>query len=166
INDVKEIVRLSHEAGAMAYVDAVHYAPHGPISVQALDCDFLVCSTYKFFGPHLGVLYGKRRHLKRLSPYKVRPNSEEIPYRWEWGTLNHEGLAVVTACVNYLASLGYPLDASCSSRRSALLTAFAAIRDHERNLMERLITGLLKIPGMKLFGIADCDRLDQRCPTV
>ena len=86
INPVKEIVALAHKAGALAYIDAVHYSPHGLIDVQALDCDFLVCSTYKFFGPHMGVLFGKREHLKRLRPYKVRPNTNAIPNCWEWGT--------------------------------------------------------------------------------
>jgi cysteine desulfurase family protein (TIGR01976 family) len=99
INNVNEVVRLAHAAGALAYIDAVHYAPHGPIDVRALDCDFLVCSSYKFFGPHMGVLYGKREHLKRLHPYKVRANTNESPYRWEWGTLNHEGIAGITACI-------------------------------------------------------------------
>ncbi len=90
INDVAEVVRLARQAGALSYIDAVHYAPHGAIDVRALDCDFLVCSTYKFFGPHMGVLYGKREHLKGLRPYKVRPCTDEIPGCWESGTLNHE----------------------------------------------------------------------------
>ncbi len=106
INPVKEIVRLAHAAGALAYIDAVHYAPHGLIDVAALDCDFLVCSTYKFFGPHMGVLFGKREHLERLRPYKVRPNTNAIPNCWEWGTLNHECIAGIAACVEYLAYLG------------------------------------------------------------
>ena len=106
INPVKEIVRLAHAAGALAYIDAVHYSPHGLIDVAELDCDFLVCSTYKFFGPHMGVLFGKRDHLERLRPYKVRPNTNAIPNCWEWGTLNHECIAGITACVEYLADLG------------------------------------------------------------
>ena len=106
INPVKEIVQLAHAAGALAYIDAVHYGPHGLIDVAALDCDFLVCSTYKFFGPHMGVLFGKREHLKRLRPYKVRPNTNAIPNCWEWGTLNHECIAGITACVEYIADLG------------------------------------------------------------
>jgi cysteine desulfurase family protein (TIGR01976 family) len=105
INPVKAIIRLAHAAGALAYVDAVHYAPHGLIDVQVLDCDFLVCSTYKFFGPHMGVLFGKREHLARLRPYKVRPLTDAVPNRWEWGTLNHECIAGITACVDYIASL-------------------------------------------------------------
>jgi cysteine desulfurase family protein (TIGR01976 family) len=106
INPVKEIVRLAHSVGALAYVDAVHYAPHGLIDVQDLNCDFLVCSTYKFFGPHMGVLFGKREHLERLRPYKVRPLTDAVPFRWEWGTLNHECIAGITACVDYIADLG------------------------------------------------------------
>jgi len=106
INDVKTIVRLAHEVGALAFIDAVHYAPHGPIDVRDLDCDFLACSTYKFFGPHMGVLYGKREHLARLQPYKLRANTNTVPQRWEWGTLNHECIAGITACVEYLAELG------------------------------------------------------------
>ena len=106
VNPVKAIVKLAHAAGALAYVDAVHYGPHGLIDVAALDCDFLVCSTYKFFGPHMGVLFGKREHLARLRPYKVRPLTDAVPNRWEWGTLNHECIAGITACVDYFADLG------------------------------------------------------------
>ncbi len=166
INHAEEVIRLAHKAGALAYIDAVHYAPHGPIDVRALDCDFLVCSTYKFFGPHMGVLYGKREHLKRLVPYKVRANTNAIPNRWEWGTLNHECIAGITACVDYLADLGRRVDPSASTRRSALLAAYKAIQQHERELMERLISGLLAIPGLKLYGIRDPQRFDRRCPTV
>jgi cysteine desulfurase family protein (TIGR01976 family) len=166
INDVKEIIRLAHQRGAMVYIDAVHYAPHGSIDVRALDCDFLVCSTYKFFGPHMGVLYGKREHLKRLEAYKVRANTNAIPNRWEWGTLNHECIAGITACVDYLADLGRHVNSSASSRRAALLAAYDAIQKHERGLMESLIRGLLAIPGLKLYGISDPKRFDQRCPTI
>src|SRR5580765_6237867 len=155
INPVKRIVQLAHERGALAYVDAVHYAPHGAIDVRALDCDFLVCSTYKFFGPHMGVLYGKREHLKRLQPYKVRANTDATPNRWEWGTLNHECIAGITACVDYLADLGRCADPSATTRRPALLAAYHAIQKHERNLAERLIRGLVSIPGLKLYGISD-----------
>ena len=165
INDVKEIIRLAHQRGAMAYIDAVHYAPHGAIDVRALDCDFLVCSTYKFFGPHMGVLYGKREHLKRLQPYKVRANTNAIPNRWEWGTLNHECIAGIAACVDYLADLGRRVNSSASSRRSAVLAAYNAIHRHERGLMESLIRGLLAIRGLKLYGISDPKRFEQRCPT-
>jgi cysteine desulfurase family protein (TIGR01976 family) len=183
VNPVKEIVRLAHAAGALAYVDAVHYGPHGLIDVAALDCDFLVCSTYKFFGPHMGVLFGKREHLARLRPYKVRPLTEAVPNRWEWGTLNHECIAGITACVDYLADLGGRvhdpnglalLDGHSrrlsphgpSNRRAAIVTAFEAIHHYEHGLMERMIVGLLRIPGLKIYGITDPARFEERCPTL
>jgi len=166
INDVNKIIRLAHERGAMAYIDAVHYAPHGPIDVRALDCDFLACSTYKFFGPHMGVLYGKREHLKRLDPYKVRANTNAIPNRWEWGTLNHECIAGIAGCVDYLADVGRRVNPLASNRRAAVLAAYDAIQKHERTLMESLIRGLLDIPELKLYGISDPKRFDQRCPTM
>jgi cysteine desulfurase family protein (TIGR01976 family) len=166
INDVKEIIRLAHHKGALAYIDAVHYAPHGPIDVRALDCDFLVCSSYKFFGPHMGILYSKREHLERLQPYKVRANTNAVPHRWEWGTLNHECIAGITACVDYLADLGRQVDPSAATRRAALLVAYSAIQQHEHALAETLITGLLTIPGLKFYGISDVGKLDRRCPTV
>ena len=166
INDVKEVVRLAHAAGALAYIDAVHYSPHGPIDVRALDCDFLVCSTYKFFGPHMGVLYGKREHLKRLPAYKLRANSDDIPFRWEWGTLNHECIAGITACVEYLADLGRRLKPDVGPRRAALQAAYVEIRRYERELCERLVRGLLEIRGLTFYGIRDFGAFDRRCPTV
>jgi cysteine desulfurase family protein (TIGR01976 family) len=166
INNVKEVVRMAHAVGAMAYIDAVHYAPHGPINVRALDCDFLVCSSYKFFGPHMGILYAKHEHLQRLRPYKVAANTHAIPIDWEWGTLNHECIAGITACVDYLATLGRHIDPGVSNRRTALLTAFKMIQSHERALVERLIIGLQQIPGAKIYGITDPQRFDARCPTV
>jgi cysteine desulfurase family protein (TIGR01976 family) len=169
INDVKTVVRLAHDAGALAYIDAVHYAPHGPIDVRELDCDFLACSTYKFFGPHMGVLYGKREHLARFTPYKLRANTNAVPQRWEWGTLNHESIAGITACVEYLSELGlHSLGAEQGrgiNRREALQSAYYAIRAHERNLSERMLRGLVQIPGLRLYGINDPLRLDSRCPT-
>jgi cysteine desulfurase family protein (TIGR01976 family) len=165
INDVQEIIRLAHKKGALAYIDAVHYAPHGPIDVRALDCDFLACSTYKFFGPHMGVLYGKREHLRRLQPYKVRANTNAIPNCWEWGTLNHECIAGIAACVDYLADLGRHADSSATTRRAALLAAYRAIQQHEGRLAETMIRGLLEIPALKLYGITDPAKFDRRCPT-
>jgi cysteine desulfurase family protein (TIGR01976 family) len=166
IHDVKEIVRLAHQKGAMAFIDAVHYAPHGAIDVRVLDCDFLACSTYKFFGPHMAVLYGKRKHLQKLQPYKLRANTNAIPNRWEWGTLNHECIAGIAACVEYLADLGRSVDPAARSRRAALLAAFEAIQKHEHGLMEVLIRGLKEIPGLKLYGITDPKKFDRRCPTM
>jgi len=165
INDVKEIVGLAHRNGVLAYIDAVHYAPHGPIDVRTLDCDFLVCSTYKFYGPHMGVLYGKREHLNRLHPYKVRANTNAIPNCWEWGTLNHEGIAGIAACVEYLADLGRSVNPGVSTQRVALLSAYDVIQQHERALAKAMLNGLLSIPGLKVYGICDPARLDQRCPT-
>ncbi len=184
INPVDEVVRLARQSGALTFIDAVHYAPHGLIDVRALDCDFLACSTYKFFGPHMGVLYGKRNHLKRLRPYKVRPNTNNIPNCWEWGTLNHECIAGIKACVDYWEDLGRtaemgetpsPSEARASlsdvrassaiSRREAIVAAHQAIHPHERALTERMLSGLLSIPGAKLYGISDPRRLDQRCAT-
>jgi cysteine desulfurase family protein (TIGR01976 family) len=185
INDVKTVIRLAREAGAMTYIDAVHYAPHGPIDVRDMDCDFLACSTYKFFGPHMGVLYGKREHLARLQPYKVRANTDAVPQRWEWGTLNHECIAGITACVDYLAEVGRQTTAATvpehvgagaltrpsliapseTTRREAIQFAYHAIRAHERRLAERMLTGLAQIPGLRLYGTADPSRLDSRCPT-
>ncbi len=166
INNVAEVVRLARQAGALSYIDAVHYAPHGLIDVRALDCDFLVCSTYKFFGPHMGVLYGKREHLKRLHPYKVRPNTNNIPNCWEWGTLNHECIAGIKACVDYWEDLGRRAKPSVATRREAIVAAHAAIHPHERAMMEKMIAGLQAIPGLKLYGISDPRRFDNRCATI
>jgi cysteine desulfurase family protein (TIGR01976 family) len=166
INPVKAIIRLAHAAGALAYIDAVHYSPHGLIDVAALDCDFLVCSTYKFFGPHMGVLFGKREHLAGLHPYKVRPLTNAVPNRWEWGTLNHECIAGITACVDYIADLGRHTNPLASDRRAAIVAAFKAIHDYEHNLMERLISGINKIRKLKLYGITDPARFAERCPTL
>src|SRR5208282_1931608 len=179
INPVKEIVRLAHAAGALAYIDAVHYGPHGLIDVAALDCDFLVCSTYKFFGPHMGVLFGKREHLQRLRPYKVRPLTDAIPNCWEWGTLNHECIAGITACVEYIADLGrrtnptsrnerekWGTQTQATPRRAAIVAAFESIHRHEHALMNRLMAGLSEIPQLKIYGITDPSCFAWRCPTL
>jgi cysteine desulfurase family protein (TIGR01976 family) len=166
IANVAEVVRLARHAGALSYIDAVHYAPHGPIDVRALDCDFLVCSTYKFFGPHMGVLYGKREHLKRLRPYKVRPNTDNIPQCWEWGTLNHECIAGIKACVDYWEALGRRAKPAVTTRRAAILAAHEAVHAHERQMMEKMIAGLRAIPGLKLYGISDPRRFENRCATM
>ena len=166
INDIAEVVRLAHGAGAMAYIDAVHYAPHGPIDVRSLDCDFLVCSPYKFFGPHSGVLYGKRERLLRLRPYKVRPSPDSLPGRWETGTQNHEGLAGVTAAVEYLAELGRRHKPEARGQRAALLAAYDALRLYERRLLAQLVPALLEISGLTFYGITEPARFQQRVPTV
>ena len=166
INDIAEVVRLAHGAGAMAYIDAVHYAPHGPIDVRSLDCDFLVCSPYKFFGPHSGVLYGKRERLLRLRPYKVRPSPDSLPGRWETGTQNHEGLAGVTAAVEYLAELGRRHTPEARGQRAALLAAYDALCRYERRLLAQLVPALLEIPGLTFYGITEPARFPQRVPTL
>jgi len=188
INPVKDIVRLARNAGALSYIDAVHYGPHGLIDVADLGCDFLACSTYKFFGPHMGVLFGKREHLDRLRPYKVRPLMDTSPNRWEMGTLNHECIAGITACVDYIASIGHSAnpeldsqrvpqptrvslggttttDGAITPRRAAIVAAHAAIHEHERAITERMIGGLGEIRGLKLYGITDPARFDERCAT-
>jgi cysteine desulfurase family protein (TIGR01976 family) len=166
INPVKEIVRIAHAAGALTYIDAVHYGPHGLIDVAELDCDFLVCSTYKFFGPHMGVLFGKREHLQRLKPYKVRPLTNAVPNRWEWGTLNHECIAGITACVDYIADLGRRAYPEAPTRRTAIVAAFESIHRHEHALMNRLIAGITQIPQLKIYGITDPSCFAWRCPTL
>jgi cysteine desulfurase family protein (TIGR01976 family) len=167
INPVRVITKLAHAVGALCYIDAVHYGPHGLIDVAALDCDFLACSTYKFFGPHMGVLYGKREHFKRLRPYKVRPNTNAIPNCWEWGTLNHECIAGIKACVDYWEELGRVAThlTPAETRRAAILAAHKAIHQHERTMMGKMIAGLIAIPGLKLYGISDPKRVDNRCAT-
>src|SRR5664279_2899277 len=166
INDVHEIVRLAHAAGSMAFLDAVHYAPHGPIDVRALDCDFLACSSYKFFGPHLGILYGKRDLLQRLRPYKLRACTEHLPDRWETGTQNYECLAGLIAAIDYIADVGRHHDSTVQTRREAILAGYAVFQQHERGLAGQLINGLLAIPGLTFYGIKDEAKFGQRTPTV
>ena len=168
INPIPEIIRLAHDAGALAFIDAVHSAPHCPIDVRALDCDFLACSPYKFFGPHMGCIYGKREHLLRFRPYKVRPATDALPDRWETGTQTHELIAGIAAAIDYLADVGRHVSRQSGevTRRDALLSAYRAIRQHEMSLAARLIEGLLDIPGLRFFGIFDPARFAHRVPTV
>lgn len=173
VNPVADIVRRAHAVGALAYVDAVHWAPHGPIDVVELDVDFLVCSAYKFFGPHLGVLYGKLEHLERLPAYKVRPAHD----RWETGTGNFEGIVGAGAAVEYLAWLGRTFGDPVSgdeaggagasgARRRAMVAGMTAIRAYELGLFGRLLDGLRAIKGVRLYGIDDPARLAERAPTA
>ena len=166
INPVAEITKLAHSAGALMFVDAVHYAPHGLIDVKALDCDFLACSPYKFFGPHMGTLYGKRKHLEKFTPYKVRPATNTPPESWETGTPVQELIAGIGAAVDYIAELGRHSDAGVKSRRAALQAAYRATHQYESGLLTRLISGLPAIPGMRIFGITDRQRFDERCSTL
>jgi len=164
INPVAEIVRRAHAAGAWTYVDAVHAAPHLPIDVRALGTDFLACSTYKFFGPHAGVLYGRSEVLDSLPTYKLTPAHD----RFETGTQNHEGLAGVVAAVDYLAAVGVshggaPSGAPIGERIRAAMTA---IRHYEMELYGRLVDGLDAIDGLRLYGITDRARFADRTPTA
>jgi len=170
INPVRDIVARAHEVGALTFVDAVAFAPHGPIDVQALETDFLACSAYKWFGPHLGVLYGKSAILDSLPVFKVRPAHD----RWETGTLNFEGIAGTLAATDYLRDVGRdygdvagaPGAATASERRRELVAAMVAIADYERDLVGRLIAGLEGISGVTIHGITDASRFTSRVPTV
>jgi cysteine desulfurase family protein (TIGR01976 family) len=166
INPVAEITKLAHAAGALMFVDAVHFAPHGLMDVKALDCDFLACSPYKFFGPHMGTLYGKKEHLQRFKPYKVRPATDAIPDCWETGTQVQELIAGIGAAVGYIAGLGRHCDAGAKSRREALQAAYRATVQYERTLLTKLLDGLKTIPGMKVYGITDPKRFGERCSTI
>ena len=166
INPVAEITKLAHAAGALMFIDAVHFAPHGLIDGKALDCDFLACSPYKFFGPHMGTLYGKREHLERFKPYKVRPATDVPPECWETGTQVQELIAGIAAAVDYIAELGRHCDSTAKSRREALHAAYRATHQYETGLLTRLIAGLQAIPGMRIFGITDAKRFDERCSTL
>jgi cysteine desulfurase family protein (TIGR01976 family) len=146
VNDVAALCALCREVGAISYVDAVHFAPHGPIDVAAVGCDFLACSAYKFFGPHVGILFGRAELLERHRPYKVRPAPDEIPHSWETGTVNLEGIAGTAAAVGYLRSLG-----------------MEAVAAYERGLASRLLDGLRAIDGVTVYGTPDPDR---RVPTA
>ena len=173
ITDLARAVELAHGAGALVYIDAVHFAPHGPIDVQALDCDLLVCSVYKFFGPHLGALYGRFELLESLPAYKVRPADDAPPHKFETGTQSFEATAGATAAVEYLASVGRRFGAEFRSdfsafegRRLDLKTGMAAIRAYERTLCQKLVAGLGEIPGLHIHGLTDPRRFDQRVPTT
>ena len=165
IQPVARIAELARKQGALTFVDAVHYAPHLPIDVQRLGCDFLACSAYKFFGPHLGVLWGRRALLEEIAADKVRPSSDHGAEKWQTGTANFEGIAGAFAAVDYLQQLGHELGGP-PERRPALLAAFAAIEAHERALGGELLRGLATLPDVRVVGIADPARVRERCPTV
>jgi cysteine desulfurase family protein (TIGR01976 family) len=167
VNSIPRIVEMAHAAGAMTYVDAVHAAPHMPIDVIALDTDFLVCSPYKFFGPHLGLLYGKRERLEQVASYKVRPAPDEAPGKWETGTLPGESIAGLLGTFDYLEWLGrVPGGAGDgATRREAFKAAMTAIRATERQLGAAALAALSRISGLHLRGIVDPTRFDERVPT-
>ena len=173
INPVKKVIEMAHAAGALAYVDAVQYAAHGPIDVQDLGCDFLVCSSYKFFGPHAGILYGRYELLEELMPYKVRPASNSLPYKFETGTQNHEGMAGVLGAVEYLEWLGANFGEQqheqyakhFQGRRLRLKQAMSTIRAYEYEISRAMLEVLEETPGLTLYGLRDERRLEQRVPT-
>ncbi|MGM0689754.1 MAG: cysteine desulfurase-like protein [Bacillota bacterium] len=163
VSDVKEMIRLAHEAGAIAVVDAVHYALHGPIDVRLLDVDYLLCSAYKFFGPHIGVLYGKHERLSVLPAYRLRVQSDSVPCRIETGTLNHEGIAGAAAAIEFIADLGRRfgssekvikagIDTNRSERRRLVIAGMEAMEFYEQPLTEKLLNGLSTIKKVKVYG--------------
>jgi cysteine desulfurase family protein (TIGR01976 family) len=174
INPVAKITQMAHAAGALIYIDAVQYAPHGPIDVQELGCDFLVCSSYKFFGPHAGILYGRHDLLDDLFAYKVRPASNALPHKFETGTSNFEGMAGVLGALEYLdwlgATFGEEYRAKYAGRYSGralrLKQAMAALQAYEYELGGALLKVLNDIRGVRIYGVNDVRRLEERVPTV
>src|SRR5512139_2709292 len=170
INPIAKIIRMAHEAGTLVYVDAVQYAPHGPIDIQKLDCDFLVSSAYKFFGSHAGILYGKRELLEELFAYKVRPATNELPGKFETGTQNHEGIAGVLGAVEYFQWVGREfgdknIKGDYQGRRLELKQAMTAIHAYELELGRALLAVLESVPGLHLYGLTDANRIEERVAT-
>ena len=174
INPVDKIVKMAHEAGTMVYIDAVQYAPHGPIDVQKLDCDFLVSSSYKFFGSHSGILYGKRELLEKLFAYKVRPATNELPGKFETGTQNHEGIAGVLGAIEYFEWVGKTFgneydkrlrEDNYQGRPLELKKGMLAIHAYELELSRALLSALEAIPDLHLYGLTDPGRLEDRVAT-
>ena len=167
VTDVRRVTDAAHAVGAIAYVDAVHAAPHLPIDVAALGADLLACSPYKFFAPHLGTLYGRRELLERLPAYRVRPAGEALPGKWETGTQNHEALAGLLGTFGYLEMVGtaYGGASTNDDRRTKLRAAMAAIRAHERDLSAGTLDRLEGVAGLRIHGVTDRARLDERVPT-
>ncbi len=165
LNDVKSLCAKARAAGAWSFIDAVQSAPHELPDVQDFGCDFLTCSAYKFFGPHQGMLWGRRDILEELQPYKVRPGPEELPWRFETGTQSHEGIAGTGAAVDYFASFGESLQKG-ASRRENLVTGFAALFEYEKSITLQLIAGLQSIPEVTVQGVTAPDAMHRRVPTV
>lgn len=164
VNPVAQITSMAHKVGAQVFLDAVHYAPHRLLDVAGWGSDYLACSAYKFFGPHVGVLWGREQLLASLPAYKVRPASDEVPDRWMTGTQNHEGIAGTLAAIEYLAELGRGASPGLS-RRHALIAAFARIHAHENQLAERMLAGLAQLPEIRVWGITDPAKFADRVPT-
>ena len=165
LTPIREIAKRVHSVGAELFVDAVHMAPHKSMDVTDWNCDYLVCSAYKFFGPHIGVLYGRKDRMQSLIPYKLRPAPDSLPGRWMTGTQNHACIAGAAAAVDYIASLS-PIPADHQNRRERLIDAMSIISNYETELISKLLEGLLSIPRFKVFGITDPNRMSERAPTV
>ena len=166
VNDVEAICSMARDAGAWSYIDAVQSAPHAVNDVQAFGCDFLVCSPYKFFGPHQGVLWGRREVLEALEPYKLRPAPSEIPWCFAPGTASHEGMAGTAAAVEYLAWVGETMAGGHGNRRQKLNAGMAAIAEYEQGLAQHLVKGLQSRPGITIHGITAEEAMSRRGPTV
>lgn len=168
INPVREICTAARKAGALSFIDAVHFAPHGLLDVSSYQCDFLACSAYKFFGPHIGIMWGKRKLLEELTAYKLRPAPDELPGKWMTGTQNHECIAGVRAAIEYLADIGRLVlpDQGLITRREALRASYRVIEDYEARLVKQLLAGLSEISEIKVWGITDPERVRHRLPTV
>ena len=165
LNDVTALARIARDAGALVYVDGVQYAPHRMVDVSTLGCDFFVCSAYKFFGPHMGVLWGREELLDRIPAYRLRCGPKGAAEKFERGTPQMELHAGLSASVSYLQWLGGELGANAEGR-AALEKAFAGIRSHEESLVLRLLEGLEEIPGIKIYGLSTTDGIERRVPTV
>lgn len=166
INPVPKIADAAHKVGALVFLDAVHAAPHLLLDVPAWGCDFLACSAYKFFGPHLGVLWGRRDLMERLPVAKVRPAPESLPGRWQTGTPNFEAIAGTLAAVEYLADVGREQgNQPLPKRRTALAAAFSAIRYYEGELAAQFLQGLTSLPDWHVWGIANPAQRNHRVPT-
>ena len=166
IHDVKGICSKAHSVDAEVFVDAVHYAPHGLIDVDEMGCDYLACSSYKFFGTHQGILWGKFNRLAELPVAKLRVSSEEVPFRWMTGTQSHESMAGTLAAIEHIAWLGRVISTEELSRREALIVAFSAIEEYESELCWNMIHGLQEIDGLKIWGVTDLSKTKYRAPTV
>jgi cysteine desulfurase family protein (TIGR01976 family) len=173
INDVKSICARAGSDGILTYVDAVQSAPHIPTDVQDIGCDFLVCSAYKFFGPHQGILWGKSDVLQSLEAYKVRPAYDTLPWRFETGTQSHEGMAGTAAAVDYFAEIGATMAVDhhaawshFEGRRRDVHAAMDYLRVYEEGLTAQLIGGLKSLAGVKVQGITDLSALHRRVATV
>ena len=167
INNLRELIGIAHGFGAEVVVDAVHFAPHSLIDVEDIGCDFLLCSPYKFFGPHQGILWGRRGRMEELPVAKLRVSTEEVPFRWMTGTQSHEGMAGTRAAIDHIAWIGREVSGNEGlGRREALKIAYSAIEGHERELCLRMIQGLADIDGLKIWGITDPERIAERSPTV